>query len=371
MNGPTVRKINFSKFRNSFLQALIFHSIFNTGFGIFAPGKMERTYTYQQDTNRVKIPVESLPAIQETGSLRVNRKAPLPIEPIRLREEIRQESDSAETVNTASQPQPTRPTAAQIRYWRRQRGQELKVGDSKYIEPRNDSVLIVSEKPDAGLALPADKINRINNDWIVVLLLIALVLFATVRRGWSKYLGNLFQSVVNYSTSNRMFREQNYSFQHASFRLDVYFYLVFSVFLYQLIHFFRIDFSIQNYQLYLLILAGVWIFFMVKKFLYRFTGVVFESSGETSEFLFNLDNSIRVIGLLIFPIVAIISFSPFNNLTIPVYFGILIVSAVYFLLLFRGFLILLKKQFSIIYLFLYFCTLEILPLVLVYKFLVI
>jgi hypothetical protein len=370
MNGQTVRKINFSKIRNCFFIST-YHSIFNAGFGIFAPGKMERTYTYQQDTNRVKIPVESLPANQESGNLRIERSAPLPIEPIRTRNEVNQELDSAETVTKTSQPQQTRPTAAQIRYWRRQREQELKVGDSKYIEPRNDSILITSEKPEADLVLPADKINRINNDWIIVLLLIALVLFATVSRGWSKYLGNLFQSVVNYSTSNRMFREQNYSFQHASFRLDVYFYLVFSVFLYQLIHFFGIDYSFQNYQLYLLIFAGIWIFFTIKKFLYRFTGVIFENKGETSEFLFNLDNSIRVTGLIIFPVVAIISFSPFNSLAIPVYFGILIVSVVYFLLLFRGFVILLKKQFSILYLFLYFCTLEILPLVLVYKILVI
>lgn len=333
--------------------------------------KMERTFTYQQDTAKAKLPLESLPATQEPGSLRIKRSAPIPLEPIRTRNEGIQESDSAETVNTTSQLQQTQPTTAQIRYWRRQREQDLKVGDSKYIEQRNDSVFITTETPDAGLVLPSYKINRINNDWIIAVLLIALVLFATVRRGWAKYLENLFQSVVNYSTSNRMFREQNYSFQHASFRLDIFFFLVFSVFLYQLVHFFRIDFSFQNYQLYLLIFAGVWIFFVVKKFLYRFIGVIFENNGETSEFLFNLDNSIRVSGLIIFPFVAIISFSPFNSLAIPVYFGILIVSLVYFLLLFRGFVILLKKQFSILYLFLYFCTLEILPLVLVYKFLVI
>jgi hypothetical protein len=331
---------------------------------------MERTFTYQQDTSRVKISLESLPVNQEPGSLRIERTAPLPLEPIRTRNEIVQESDSAETTNTTIQSQQTQPTAAQIRYWRRQREQDLKVGDSKYIEPRDDSVLITSQMPDAGLVLPADRINRINNDWLTVILLFALVLFATVRMGWAKYMGNLFHSVVNYSTSNRMFREQNYSFQHGAFRLDIYFYLVFSIFLYQLVHFFRIDYSFQNYQLFVIILAGVWIFFMLKKFLYRFTGVIFENNNETSEFLFNLDNSIRVTGLLVFPFVVLISFSPFNRLEIPVYLGILAAFVVYFLLLFRGFVILLKKQFSILYLFLYFCTLEILPLVLVYKFLV-
>ncbi|MFW6246339.1 MAG: DUF4271 domain-containing protein [Tangfeifania sp.] len=332
---------------------------------------MKREYTYQQDTAKAKLLLENLPGGQEPGSLRITRAAPVPLQPIRTQEELRADSLVAVTEEPVAQAKPARSTAAQIRYWRRQREEDLKVGGSRYIEPRKDSLLLTSEIPDPGLVLPVDKINRVNTDWVTIVLLLALVLFATVSRGWSKYLGNLFQSVVNYSTANRMFREQNYSFQHGAFRLDIYFYLVFSMFLFQVIRFFRIDVPFHNFRLYLLVLAGVWIFFQVKKFLYKSTGFIFQNSGETSEFLFNLDNHVRVTGLVLFPVVAIISFSPFNNVEIPVYFGILIVSTIYFLLLFRGFMILLKKQFSIIYLFLYFCTLEILPLVLVYKFLVI
>ncbi len=333
---------------------------------------MKWEYTYQQDTTKAKLPLENIPAGQESGSLRVPRSAPALLQPIRTREELKEETGVAETEEPVAQTQSVRqPTAAQLRYRWWQREQDLTVGGSRYIESRSGSDLITSEKVEADLVLPVDKINRVSTDWITVVLLLALVLFATLRRGWSKYLGNLFQSVVNYSTANRMFREQNYSFQHGAFRLDIYFYMVFSMFLFQVIRFFRIDASFQNFRLYLLILASVWIFFQVKKFLYKATGFIFKNSGETSEFLFNLDNHIRVTGLVLFPVVAIISFSPFNNIEIPVYFGILIVMAIYFLLLFRGFMILLKKQFSIIYLFLYFCTLEILPLVLVYKILVI
>jgi hypothetical protein len=332
---------------------------------------MKREITYLQDTTKVKLPLENTTFGQKPGSLRVTRTAPLPLQPIRTRDEITVEPEAAETETAATPVQRSQPTAAQLRYRWWQREQELKVGDSRFIEPRTDSFFLATETVPADLVLPKDPFNRVNTDWITIVLLLALILFATVRRGWSKYLGNLFQSVVNYSTANRMFREQNYSFQHGAFRLDIYFYLVFSVFLFQIIQFFSIGFAFRNYQLYFLTLAGVWIFFMLKKLLYKTTGFIFENSVETSEFLFNLDNHIRVTGLLIFPVVAIVAFSPFNSVEIPVYFGILIVSAIYFLLLFRGFMILLKKQFSILYLFLYFCTLEILPLVLVYKFLVI
>jgi len=329
---------------------------------------MKGEFTYQQDTTRVKLPLESLPAGQESGTLRIKRTAPKPLQPIRTREEVAEEEKA---VNAEDIVMPSQPNDVQIRYRLWQYEQDLKVGDSRYMKPLQNSSLITAEKAEADLVLPVDHVNRLNTDWLTIVLLLALILFATVRIGWSKYLGNLFQSVVNYNTSFRMFREENYSFQHGAFRLDIYFYLVFSVFLFQLNRFFRIDVSFQNFRLYLLVLAGVWSFFQVKKFLYKSTGFIFQNSGETSEFLFNLDNHVRVTGLVLFPVVAIISFSPFNNVEIPVYFGILIVTAIYFLLLFRGFMILLKKQFSIIYLFLYFCTLEILPLVLVYKFLVI
>src|SRR5690606_8004196 len=103
---------------------------------------------------------------------------------------------------------------------------------------------------------------------------------------------------------------------------------------------------------------------------YRFTGFLFEARGEIREFLYNADNFKRVGGVILLPMVAVITFYPFHQDQIPVYAGVTVMSILYFLLVFRGFRILLTKQLSIFYLFLYFCTLEILPLVLLYKILV-
>jgi len=265
--------------------------------------------------------------------------------------------------------QPQQPTTAKVLLWQPwQTEQVLPATDAATPQSRNELQLV---NPDTSinkdLVLPVQHLNSDNTTWLSFLLLFVLLIFATVKAGWSKYIQNLFQSIVNYSTAERMFRERNYSFSHGAFRLDVVFYLVFSVFLFQLINFFRLDFTAGGYTLYIFCLAGTFVYFLAKKLLYKYTGFLFENTNETSEFLFNLNNTNRVTGMVLIPVVALLAFSPFSSLKIPVIIGILIVAAIYFLLVFRGVMILLRKQFSILYLFLYFCTLEFLPLVLVYK----
>ena len=265
--------------------------------------------------------------------------------------------------------QPQQPTTAKVLLWQPwQTEQVLPATDAATPQRWNELQLV---NPDTSinkdLVLPVQHLNSDNTTWLSFLLLFVLLIFATVKAGWSKYIQNLFQSIVNYSTAERMFRERNYSFSHGAFRLDVVFYLVFSVFLFQLINFFRLDFTAGGYTLYIFCLAGTFVYFLAKKLLYKYTGFLFENTNETSEFLFNLNNTNRVTGMVLIPVVALLAFSPFSSLKIPVIIGILIVAAIYFLLVFRGVVILLRKQFSILYLFLYFCTLEFLPLVLVYK----
>jgi hypothetical protein len=134
-----------------------------------------------------------------------------------------------------------------------------------------------------------------------------------------------------------------------------------------LINHFRITAPFPGILLFLLCLGAVVAYYIFKKLFYMLFGMVVEAAGETSEFLFNMDNFNRTTGLFLFPIITLIAFYPFDNPDFPVLLGIFTVTAFYLLLLFRGSIILLKKQFSIFYLFLYLCTLEFLPLLLIYK----
>lgn len=327
----------------------------------------QQVFTYQQDTTKAADPLRNLPGLPATGGLKIDRTAPVPLEPIPERQTA--ETDSGSNV---ARPAPAPPTATQLRYRWWQREQNLLVEGSRYMEPRTETnVAAATITKIEGFRLPARTVARENYDWLTILLLFVLVLLASVRTFWGKYLGHLFHSVVNYSTSLRLFQEKNTALLQGTFQLDILFYLIFSTFVFQLLQFFRIDLPWENFSLFLFSLVLVLFYFLAKKALYRLMAFINEKTHETGEYLFNMNNINRVTGLVLFPLVAVIAFYPFSNIGYPVITGLIAVLFLYFLLLSRGLIILFRKQFSIFYLFLYFCTLEILPLVLLYKILVV
>jgi hypothetical protein len=322
---------------------------------------MKQEHTYYQDTI-VKIPLKENIVNPGEGSLNDKFvRSTLPALP---------ESRTAQrdSVIAEKQEQQVLPTPEQIRYWWWQREKKIVVGESRYIQP-NHSLKVHSSVPSekTTLVLPERKVQHTNTDWQTLLLAAGFILIASIRTTWGKYLASLFKSVVNYSTSVRMFKEKNSSVIYAATRLDALFFLVFPIFMFQLTLFFNINLPFHNIYLYLLSLFVLAVFIISKKLFYNTLGHILDKSAETSEFLFNLDNFNRVMGLALLPVATIIIFYPSENLQVPVIFGVILVVFLYLKLLYRGFKVLITKQFSIFYLFLYFCTLEILPLVLLYK----
>jgi len=216
------------------------------------------------------------------------------------------------------------------------------------------------------------KLLRNNPDWLVGVLIFCFILFATVRLIFNKYLSQLLQSATNYSTFTRLFRERYFNLFHASFRLDVVFNLIFSLYCYQFINTFKINFGLRQSILIYLVCLGVVIgYFTLKRIIYTLVGVLTESRSEVQEYLFSITVYNRVLGLFLLPVTTTIAFVPLTQVEPTLYFGLLLIGIFYLLLLLRGAKIFLKKHFSISYLILYLCTLEFLPIILIYNILLI
>jgi hypothetical protein len=271
------------------------------------------------------------------------------------------------TLKTDTLEKPKPPTLEQIHYWRKQREKKMLIGDSRYIKPRTDVKLTTTETPNIGIGLPNNEKQTQSTDWLTVIIFTVLLLFASIRITYEKYLKHLFLSVFNYTTASRMFQEKNYNIFHASTRLEVFFYVVFSIFIYQLFNYFQLSGNLKDVLLFVIIFGLTIAYYLVKKMVYILLGKLFSATEETYEYLFNLDNSNKIAGLFLFPIISLIAFNPFKSIGFTVVLGIIILSFFYILLIQRGIFILLKKQFSIFYLFLYLCSLEFLPLLLIYK----
>lgn len=315
-------------------------------------------YTYQQDSMKEVILFDELNQTPEATEVMGTQAGVTASEPVSV-------------VAVHSSEKAAMPVRTVVRRNLVQGEQQFLIGNSRFIESRNDVELIASLSISEDLHLPERPVQQVSYDWIALLLLMSLGLFASVKTIWGKYLTSLFHSAVNYSTALRMYQEKNNSLMQGAFLLDLLFYLIFSVFLFQVFTFFGIEVAYQHFSMYLYCLALLAAYFLVKKLFYKIIGMILMKKEETGEYLYNMDNFKRVAGLVIIPLVAVIAFYPYRQENIPVIAGVSIVGLIYFLLILRGFKIILRKQFSIFYLFLYFCTLELLPLVLLYKILVV
>ena len=221
------------------------------------------------------------------------------------------------------------------------------------------------------IILPEKKIEKQNPDWAVGIFIFALIIFATVRIFFNKYLTQLMLANVNYATALRLFRERTMNLMHASFRLDILFFVIFSFFIFQLGSEWGLINTRFSFLQFIILFAAVIAYFVGKRILYFAIGFLVEDIPDTQEYLFNVNVYNRILGLFLIPVSLLIAFSTFANPQIFFITGITITIIFYFLSLLRGTKILLKQHFSIFYLILYLCTLEILPLVFIYKLLLV
>jgi len=339
---------------------------------------MDHLFTYQQpDTVKTVIvpDLSSRDVNSVTLDVGVRKPKPFPVDTVtraRFGDGQQEQSEVSEPLETQkTHPQETRlqepRKEADSRAVSRQK-QKIQMDSFGFVKPQAEQGLGFQEEAvPREVVLPVRKIHQVNYDWLTLILLCSLVLFASVKNAYTNYLLHLLKSTVNYATSARLFRERSYSFMDGGSRLDIFFYVVFSVFVYQVLACFESGLPIKNFPLFLFCIVAVPGYFFLKRVAYLTVGVVVEGLEETREYLFNLGNYNRVLGLFLFPFVALIAFSPFFN---PLYFliaGLILTGIFYGMTLRRGIIILLKKQFSLFYLFLYLCTLEILPLLLIYK----
>jgi hypothetical protein len=237
----------------------------------------------------------------------------------------------------------------------------------KLIQPiPYDSLHTVLEKVE--VVFPGKKVFRSNPDWLIGVLVLSVILFASVRLIFNKYLSQLIQSTTSYSTFTRLLRERYFNLFHASFRLDLIFNLVLALFIYQILNNFKINLGFsKSYSVYLICFLIVNGYFIAKKLIYHILGILTESTSEVNEYLFSITVFNRVLGIFLLPVTATIAFLPLTQVEPVLVAGLVIIAVFYLMSLIRGGKIFLKKHFSISYLILYLCTLEFLPLLLIYN----
>ncbi len=242
-------------------------------------------------------------------------------------------------------------------------GNVTTVSDSAFLQARHQGIP-KSTKP---YGFAGKELIVPNQDWVLGIILIIWMIFGSVRVGFLKYLGQLFVSLVNFSAATRLFQQRGYKTMYGSVRLDFIFHLILPLSVYQIATFFKMDIpgypSILFFLVLLLVING---YLFTKILLYQLAGSILMLKEQTEESVFNIRLYYKALGLILLPIVTVHAvIAETNFITIWVMAGLIII--MYIANVIRTIYLGIRKDISIFYLILYLCTLEILPLLLVFK----
>jgi len=227
----------------------------------------------------------------------------------------------------------------------------------------NDSALCTSifakgAKTPAGFQ-PHLRENK-NTDWIFFTFLICFVFAALVIFIKNKRITQVFKAFLVPHFTNQLTRDGDIIREFFIYPILLVFFASSSILISSaLIHFVHYEIILSQS---IWILIALLLFFIFKIILINLVGLIFQTSKETYEYLTNYIIFLMVLGLSLFPFVFFQEYATpvISRLFLYIVLGIFVIITIYRIL--RGFLIGLKSErYNLYYLFLYLCTVEILP----------
>jgi len=206
-----------------------------------------------------------------------------------------------------------------------------------------------------------------NYDWLLITLILLIIVLTWVKISYNKAINQTFASTINQQSARKLIAEKSNLLQKASVFLIVIYIFTSAIFIFEIINFYNINLiNFSGFKLFLICLIGFAVFFITKNILYWLSGVLFNTEKYIADFRSNCNIFLRSAGIIILPIVFAIPYVTNYIAQILIYIGFLMFAISFILRIFRGFILSFQNKLSLFYSFLYFCTLEILPLIYVY-----
>jgi hypothetical protein len=207
------------------------------------------------------------------------------------------------------------------------------------------------------------------SDLSLLLVILSFILIASIKALFNKYLNQLLRAIISYSEAYKLYRDYNAIIDRVYFLLNLNFIItgsLFGFFLLKLLNPSKL-FSSNNLIL-LLCSAFIICIFFSRYLLNKFIGYILDQKQAFDEFLHSNLLYYKVTGLFLLPVVSFLALISDKYHFTFVLAGILIIFFIYIISIFRATTIMLRKGILLFYWILYLCTIEFLPLLLLYKF---
>lgn len=212
------------------------------------------------------------------------------------------------------------------------------------------------------------KVRKPNNHWVVGIFLSIILLYAIIRNVYDKTLVVIFQAYWNDRAINQFTRDDNFLKLRNTLLYFILFTSVYGLLLKYIFNYFNVKFNYEGLEEYLFICVFIGSFYLLKFLLMKIAGFVFSIQKLISGYLSILSISNFVYSIIIIPLLLFYQFVPpiFQSYLLGLILILFCFNTIYKYLR-TGSFIINNFQFPKFYLFLYLCTLEIMPLLIIYK----
>ena len=206
--------------------------------------------------------------------------------------------------------------------------------------------------------------------WPAFIILFAFVLLVYLRVTYVRKISTLLKSFFTLQACRQLEREDYRLTRRTSVILSFIYLIIVSVFFYQYnFHFRFVKLRFEPIVQFQLIFLFFCIFCLIKILINSLLGFILLANKQAQEYNFSIFLNSQAIGLFLLPVVVCAQYLNFL-LEFNLFFGLGIILFFYVLRLIKGVQIVLEsRKASLFHLFLYICTLEILPLVVLATFL--
>lgn len=208
---------------------------------------------------------------------------------------------------------------------------------------------------------------NMSEDWMILVLLFALVTIAYTRTNYPMRLSRLWGSVWNVRIMRQAIREEPNT-PRANLLFNVSFFLTGSLLIYLIVKFFGVHpFGASGIMSYLIICAGLLSAYGVKVLGMRCVMLLADGDFGLSEYEYNVFLINRMIGLMLLPVLIVLIYSPLYMSGYVLMGAIAIFGVMVAYRMLRGVLNASLSGVPMFYIFFYICTLEILPVLVCIK----
>ncbi|EDM37371.1 hypothetical protein PBAL39_09516 [Pedobacter sp. BAL39] len=204
--------------------------------------------------------------------------------------------------------------------------------------------------------------------WILAVIAVLLMVFSALRFTFAKQLQSIIQAFFSNRVLNNLNKEDNLFTSWPFLLLFIQFGFTLGMFFYLTSQYYNITFSSSGFQFYVSISILVVILYALKIIILRVLGYLFNVQKAVNEYVSILYLSYFNLSLLFMPLVIAFALSPLKYGPYYVAVSFILLAVIFVFQFIRaGINILSHYRFSKVYLFLYFCALEICPILILIK----